>query len=188
MAISHLKNILNPEVNIPVTADAGVILEEPNPQAVLKKVTLKGFLKDQTVAFKLDIQGKRISEYLNPAESNINKACDGIIFTRLADDDDRLYVFLCELKSGQPRESEILSKYRNTNLFIQFIISILKEFYEVKDSFEIKYLLFDTKKKFNKTPTKQKKIRSETYGRNLDVYRIHHLRETEFLNIRHLEI
>jgi len=189
-AIDHLKKIINPDVNIQVTVNntnADVVIEESDSQAELKKVTIKGFAANQTIAFKLDVQGKRISEYLNPSEHNINKACDGIIFSLL---DGIPYVFICELKSSKPKESDVLLKYRNTGLFIHFIFSILKEFYEAEDSFKIKYLLFDTKRKFNKTPTKQRKISSEKYGENkeLEVYRIHHLGETEFLNIRHLNL
>jgi len=189
-AIDHLKKIINPDVNIQVAinnTNADVVIEESDIQAALKKVTIKGFSGNQTVAFKLDMPGKRISEYLNPSEPNINKACDGIIFSIL---DNTPYVFICELKSSKPKESDILLKYRNTGLFIQFILSVLKEFYAVEDSFKIKYLLFDTKRKFNKTPTKQKKILSEKYGstNELEIYRIHHLGETEFLNIRHLNL
>jgi hypothetical protein len=87
MLINEIKAIINPDVHIEVINNKNgqgiVILEEKGQDAKLKKVSVRGFETNQTFAFKLDVEGKRISDYLNPSAKNINKGSDGIIFTRL---------------------------------------------------------------------------------------------------------
>lgn len=191
--IDNIKAIINPNTYIEVInygKDGKIVLEETDKQAKLKKVTLRGFDAQQTVAFKLDIQGKKISEYLNPAHDKINKGCDGVIFTKIA---KQWYVFICELKSGKPRENEYLLQFRNTRVFVKFINAILEEFYNLIANFELKCILFDQmqKNRLNKTETKREKIEPEiifTDNINLAIYKIHHLDEDEFLNIRHLKL
>lgn len=188
--IDDIKAIINPDTYIKVMNYGAVVLEETDKQSKLKKVTLRGFDAKQTFAFKLDIPGKRISEYFNPAHDKINKGCDGIIFTKIA---EQWYVFICELKSGKPRESEYLLQYRNTRVFVKFINTILEEFYNLTANFEVKCILFDQmqKNRLNKTATKGNKIEPEiisTDNINLAIYKIHHLGEQEFFNMRHLKL
>jgi len=155
-------------------------------------VTIRGLDATQTFAFKLDVEGKRISEYLNPSAPTINKGCDGIIFTCL---ENEWYVFICELKSGSPVEKNYLLQFRNSHIFVKYISSILQEFYAMSlETFSVKYILFDKhhKNKLNKTKMKADKIESELIlseeNQTFYVYKIHHLRENEFLNIRHLKL
>ena len=188
--IDNIKAIINPDTYIEVMNYGKIVLEETDKQAKLKKVTLRGFDAQQTFAFKLDIQGKRISDYLNPAHEKINKGCDCIIFTRIA---EQWYVFICELKSGKPKINEYLLQFRNTRVFVKFINSILEEFYNLTANLELKYILFDQmqKNRLNKTETKREKIEPEiifTDNINLAIYKIHHLGEQEFFNIRHLKL
>jgi hypothetical protein len=188
--IDNIKAIINPDTYIEVMNYGTIVLEETDKQAKLKKVILRGFDAKQTFAFKLDIQGKRISEYLNPAHDKINKGCDGIIFTKIV---EQWYVFICELKSGKPEENKYLLQFRNTRVFVKFINGILEEFYNLTINFELKYVLFDKmqKNRFNKTPTKNEKIEPEIISTNnikLAIYKIHHLDEQEFFNMRHLKL
>jgi hypothetical protein len=157
--IAKLKNIINPQVYLEIKQDnkwGKVILEEP--RAKLKKVTIIGFEYEKTFAFKLDAKEQlapnrtiRISEYLNPYTENINKGCDGIIFTYLA---GKGYVFICEMKSEVPQKSGYIQQFRNSSIFIKFINAILHEFYGITiETFPIKYILFDKKKSYGQTPT-----------------------------------
>ncbi|NEP39175.1 MAG: hypothetical protein F6K35_07890 [Okeania sp. SIO2H7] len=194
MIFDKIRELIYPDPKILINIEqlnegnAQVVLEENDPGATLKKVTLKNFDNSNTVAFKLDVPGKRISNYLNPSAEKINKACDGIIFTQI---EKRYYVFFCELKSGKPNEQECIVKYRNSALFVGYILDIIKEFYHIKVEFHRKYLLFDIKKKANKTPTKLRKTQPDILtdsedGTEIPVYKIHHL--TTFFNIRHLQL
>jgi hypothetical protein len=197
MLINEIKAIINPDVHIEVINNKNgqgiVILEEKGQDAKLKKVSVRGFEANQTFAFKLDVEGKRISDYLNPSAKNINKGSDGIIFTRL---ENKWYVFICELKSGSPVEKEYLLQFRNSHVFVKCMMTLLEEFYsfDLTEKFSVKYILFDKhqKNKLNKTRTKGNKIEAEELvsedHKKFYVYKIHHLREHEFLNIRHLEL
>jgi len=195
MIIDDIKTIINPEVHIEVMEKNGygtIILEENATDAKLKKVILRGFDTNQTFAFKLDFAGKRISEYLNPSAKKINKGCDGIIFTSIK---HQWYIFICELKSKKPNETEYLLQFRNSHVFVRFLSAILEEFYGINliENCLIKYILFDKQQKnrLNKTVVKGIKIEPVEViadNKTFDVYKIHHLRENEFLNIRHLKL
>ncbi len=193
MIFDKIRDLIYPDPSILINIEqlgvsAQLVLEESDPGATLKEVKLRGFDYSNTVAFKLDVPGKRISNYLNPSADKINKACDGIIFTQIK---DVYYVFFCELKSNRPKEQECIVKYRNSALFVGYILNIIEEFHQIKVKFERKYLLFDTKKKNQKTPTKLMKTEPEILtdsedGTQILVYKIHHL--TTFFNIRHLQL
>ena len=189
MIFDNLKEIINPDPDIiiniqPHKKEARILLEESDPLATLKRVELRGFIDSDTFAFKLDATGKRISNYLNPSAQRINKACDAIIFTKI---DKKCYIFCCELKSKRVNEKECIIKYKNSRLFVSYIINILKEFYDCKTEFEYKFILFDNKAKPRKTPTKRQKIEREKLNdSDFYAYRIHRL--DTFLNIRHLHL
>jgi hypothetical protein len=195
MIFDRIRELIYPDPSILINiqqlnskGDAKLVLEETDPGATLKKVELRGFVYSDTVAFKLDVPGKRISNYLNPSAEKINKACDGIIFTKIKNE---YYVFFCELKSGKPKDQECIIKYRNSALFVGYIFNLIEEFFNIKEYFTYKYVLFDTKKKAAKTPTKFRKTKPEQLtdsedGTKLPVYKIHHL--NTFFNVRHLEL
>lgn len=190
--IAKLKNIINPQVYLEIKQDnkwGKVILEEP--RAKLKKVTIIGFEYEKTFAFKLDAKEKldpnrtiRISEYLNPHTENINKGCDGIIFTYLA---GKWYVFICEMKSEVPQKSGYIQQFRNSSIFIKFVNVILHEFYGINiETFPIKYILFDKKKSYGQTSTNMRinPIKESYDNKELFIYRIHHPNEKRSLNIK----
>lgn len=195
MIIDTLKSIINPDVFLEVINHNGqgtIILEENAPDAKLKQVTLRGFDAYQTFAVKLDVEGKRLSEYLNPAAEKINKGCDGVIFTAL---NNQWYVFICEMKSKKPNQAEYLLQFRNSYVFVKWLSHILEEFYHFNliANFSVKYILFDKQQsnRGNKTALKNHKIEPERMvsdNKTFFVHKIHHLDAHEFINIRHLKL
>ncbi|MBP0022077.1 MAG: hypothetical protein J7647_31545 [Cyanobacteria bacterium SBLK] len=193
MIFDNLREIINPhpDILIDIQVYRGgdcVVLEENDPSATLRRVELVDFERDNTFAFKLDAEGKPISNYLHPSTSKINKACDTIIFTKI---EELYYIFLCELKSKKPNIQDCIIKYRNSELFVRYLVGILERFYDVKIKFQYRFILFDTKKRTTKTPTKSRKIQPTVFtdsdrGTKINVYNIHHL--DSFLNIRHLSL
>lgn len=193
MIFDDLREIINPDPNILINIQVRqggdcVILEENDPSATLRRVELRNFLRDNTFTFKLDAEGKPISNYLHPSTSKINKACDAIIFTKI---EEQYYIFLCELKSKKPNIQDCIIKYRNSELFVRYLVSILERFYDVNLKFQYRFILFDTKKRTTKTLTKIQKIQPTIFidtdrGTKINVYNIHHL--DSFLNIRHLSL
>ncbi|MDJ0511753.1 MAG: hypothetical protein QNJ64_21280 [Crocosphaera sp.] len=195
MIINNLKKVINQKYELLINNDnpndSSIIITEKHPEAKLKRVEIKGFNSSLTYGFKLDLDNERICNYFAPNASIINKACDGIIFTQL---NEQNYIFLCELKSQRLKEEECVLKYKNSELFLDYLLNILKNFYEIDKSisFIYKYVLFDIKKntkKNRKTLTKRQKVETEPFTYNqfsLDVYRIRDL--TEPINIRHLQL
>ncbi len=195
MIVKHLKTVINQKYELKIIDDnpndSRIIITEEHPQAKLDEVEIKGFQSSLTYGFKLDLDNERICNYFAPNAPIINKACDGIIFTQL---NEQNYIFLCELKSQRFKEEECVLKYKNSELFIDYLLNILRKFYELDqaNSFIYKYVLFDIKKntkKSFKTPTKRQKGQTEVFRHdrfNLDVYRIRNL--TEPINIRHLQL
>jgi hypothetical protein len=196
--IENLKDIINPSpcfgLNIIKDKIVKIVLTEP--RASLKKVTLYGFDDEKTYAFRLDAKDNfnnekpiRISEYLNPnAKKDINKGCDGIIFTYL---NGSGYVFICEMKSEVPHKKDYIQQFRSSSVFIQFINRLLDEFYGMNiDHFDIKYILFDKKKSYGRTETNRKIVpQIESYqDKEISIYRIHHPNENRSLNIKLLEL
>jgi hypothetical protein len=192
--IENLKDIINPYFCLEVNKDKIVKIVLTEPRASLKKVTIYGFDYEKTYAFKLDAKDEldiyktiRISEYLNPnAKQAINRGCDGIIFTYL---NGIGYVFICEMKSGVSHQKDYIQQFRNSSVFIKFINYILGEFYEIRDNFQMRYILFDKKKNYGRTESHRKIIsKKESYqGKDLYIYRIHHPNENRSLDIRLLE-
>lgn len=198
--IAAIRDIINPHphISVEVFRDKSVKIVLTEPAAKLTKVTLYGFDEDQTVAFKLDAKRDpsssrgetiRISEYLNPnAKMDINRGCDGIIFTYL---NGRGYVFICEMKSDVPQKKDYIQQFRNSAVFIKFMSALLDEFYGFNlDDFQIKYILFDKKKSYEKTETTRRITpKQESYqGKDLYIYRIHHPNESRSLNIKLLDL
>jgi len=101
---------------------------------------------------------------------------------------NELYIFACELKSSKPNETELVRKFRNSSLFINFIVSILQEFYSLEEHFKIKYILFDTKKSFGKPDKTIQPERISGDGKWLDIYKIHRKYNDDPFNIRLLEL
>jgi len=193
--IESVKDIINPKFCLEISKDKVVKIILTEPDASLKKVTIYGFDYEKTYAFKLDAKDElnihktiRISEYLNPnAEKDINRGCDGIIFTYL---NGVGYVLICEMKSEIPHKKDYIQQFRNSSLFIKFISYILDEFYGINVDFQIRYILFDKKKSYGRTETNRKIVpKKESYqDKELYIYRIHHPNENRSLDIKLLDI
>jgi hypothetical protein len=69
--------------------------------------------------------------------------------------------------------------------------ALLDEFYGFNlNDFQIKYILFDKKKSYEKTETTRRITpKQESYqGKDLYIYRIHHPNESRSLNIKLLDL
>lgn len=113
--------------------------------ARLNEVIIEGIDAHSTFAFKLDHEDYRLSSYLKASEKDINKGCDAIIFTVF---ENRHYLFICELKSFDFSGTNVITKMKNSSLFLDYINAILRTFYssDFLTLFEKKYILFHLKK------------------------------------------
>lgn len=192
MSIDRIRKLINPDPEVLInvgydnkTQEGLVTIEERDPGASLNEVKLRGVLYPDIVALKLDVPGKRITSYLNPGEEFINKACDCIAFLSVEDSN---YILFCELKSKSVNMRDCLIKFRNSRCFARYLLSLVEEFYPSElEQFKDVYVLFDQKKKTQKTLTKGRKITSTRVNGDY-IYLVRHLKNNEFLNVRHLDL
>lgn len=122
----------------------------------LRSVTIKG-IDECFLAFKLDHPKNKFLGKLFNEVTNLNKACDAIIFCRIR---DKNYIFSIELKSNET--SEIATKFKNSQIFIGLINGILKIHFDFEEEFEAINILFDRKTTTRKV-TKRKPKDVEYY-------------------------
>ena len=169
MIIQSLKKIIQSQYQLRFNSNdpqnGSIIINENQEEAKLRKVEITGFMVEKTYGFTLDIKAKNrvICNCFNMTEPNINKVCDGIIFTEI---ENQNYIFFCELKSDRPKPIGYLGQYQNSTLFIDYLINILNSFYlkEFKIEPTYKYLLFYTDtQQDNKAITTTRRVRVEGF-------------------------
>ena len=127
------------------------IEEEQNTDSKqLRSVTIGG-IDECFIAFKLDHPTNKFLGKLFNELTDLNKACDAIIFCRIK---DKNYIFSIELKSNET--SDISKKFRNNQIFIGLINGILKVHFNVEEDFTAINILFDRKISKKNTITKRK--------------------------------
>lgn len=105
----------------------------------LRSVTIKG-IDECFLAFKLDHPTNKFLGKLFNEITDLNKACDAIIFCRIR---DKNYIFSIELKSNE--NSGIYQKFKNSQIFIGLVNGIMKIYFDVEHDFEDINILFDRK-------------------------------------------
>lgn len=159
--IDSLKKIIKPQCELSINSskanNSSIIIKENQLQQGLEKVEITGFTDKKIYGLTLDIKTKKlginaqkrvICNYFDSQQPYINRVCDGIIFSEIENQD---YIFFCELKSNRLTPSDYLVQYQNSTLFIDYLISILENFY--LENYQITrnyiYLLFHTQTKQN---------------------------------------
>ncbi|MGK7955860.1 MAG: hypothetical protein AB4063_11480 [Crocosphaera sp.] len=151
--IDSLKQIVIPKYELSINSskidNSSIIIKETKKDTKLKTVEITGILSEHTYGFTLE--GKKqdvqpICKYFDSKQKNINRVCDGIIFTQI---ENKNYVFFCELKSDRLTPSDYLVQYQNSTLFIDYLVKILNNFYLQEYQPDYKYLLFHTQTKQN---------------------------------------
>lgn len=123
-------------------------IKENDKLAKCQRVDLVGFENENTTfCFELDSKSKEIkcnrlhklSPYFNDG-IDLDKGNDAIIFTRVEEKD---YIFISELKDNSAN-SEIIKQLKSSTCFVDYIKSILKNIYHIKniDKIIVKYLVF----------------------------------------------
>lgn len=153
MIIDSLKQIILPQYELSINSsnieNSSIIIKENQKDTKLKTVEITGFLSEHTYGFTLEGNKKDdqpICKYFDSEQKNINRVCDGIIFTQI---ENKSYIFFCELKSDRLTPSDYLGQYQNSTLFIDYLVNILNSFYLQEYQPDYKYLLFHTQTKQN---------------------------------------
>ena len=147
------------------------IEEEQNTDSKqLRSVTIEE-IDECFIAFKPDHPThKPLGKFFNEI-TDLNKACDAIIFCQIR---NKNYVFSIELKSSET--SEISTKFKNSQVFVGLINSILNVHFDIEEDFEAINILFDrktTNKKITKRKPKNVEYFHKGFGKSNNSIKIH---------------
>lgn len=165
MHLENFKDIYNKALNIPVNKrnrnnQAIACIEDfQNKEKDLKKVQILD-LPENAIAFTLDKIGIE-NNLLNKSNvKGINKKCDAVIIT---EDGDYLYVYLCELKSDNPKPIEYERQLQSSREIINYFIGLYNTFYAQKTKPVYKYILFyrERIKKLKMRPDQMKNFKAD---------------------------
>lgn len=137
--LTAFQDVILPAVRVEFsTANGTLILKENATDSKVKKLHIQG-VPEQSFAFTLDYQPtqhhrcfKQLSCYINPAnDKGVNKGCDLVVITYK---DGKWLILVLELKSDKPNISETEKQLLNSELYVRYIVSMLKHHYELDTS------------------------------------------------------
>lgn len=139
--LNALKAIISPKAFVKHEF-GNIILSELNPDAKLKKVSLRltAFLKGSSGLIKNaiviigdgELEFKQFTNYLNENCPNVTKQCDYIIFHSK---NDVIRIILCELKSSEQslnNGARIHNQFLFSKVFAEYLTGVAKTFYDVE--------------------------------------------------------
>ncbi len=134
MLIDVYKDIINPEVVLPIDTSVGTLtLKEPDVCSKIKKLYINN-VPEESFAFTLDFSPNKtkkkiyskLSNYLNPKNKiGINKSCDLVILFK----DNNWKIILLELKSDRPVKLATEKQLINSELFIKYLELMIAQYY-----------------------------------------------------------
>jgi hypothetical protein len=130
--LEAIRSVLRPEL----VQDGPIELVETAPQSRCQPVKLSK--RGRALVLKLDVSepgnsvNERVFALFNTTEPGINRVCDYIVFyeqpvpadERRPPRDPCMFVFLCELKSANPKGA--FEQIRNSRLVSDFIVSMAR--------------------------------------------------------------
>ncbi|MDD2661826.1 MAG: hypothetical protein PHY54_19440 [Methylococcales bacterium] len=137
--LTAFRDMILPAVRVDFSiADGILILKESASDSKVKKLYIQG-IPEHTFAFTLDYQPaqharcfKQLSCYVDPANGKgINKGCDLVVVTYK---NDKWQILVLDMKSDKPNISETGTQLLNSELYVRYIVSMLKHHYEIDTS------------------------------------------------------
>lgn len=121
-----LEKIIKKELKIGIkTEDNSIILKESEKTSKITSLKLEGFT-DKVFAFKMDSNKiSCICNIFNRDAENINKGCDAIIISEI---NNERYVFVCELKSDNPKG--YTRQIKSGHAFLAYLDGLLEKCYD----------------------------------------------------------
>ena len=137
--IKKITEIINSDVILkPCTENQTLTIKEDAPQSKIKKLFING-VPENAIAFTLDYKTRRnprcfeqLSCYFNKTSEIINKGCDLILIAPQTDSQWKILIF--DLKSDRLKVKETNEQLLNSELFILYLLLILKEYYKIEIS------------------------------------------------------
>ena len=140
--INSVSSILSEKIETPINKRLNtppfLVVVEDGKQSDIKRLYLEN-LPLKSYAISLDIaenkfcgderaQFLRLNHYLNKSnDKGINKRCDLVLFTEEGiDNTESIYIF--DLKSSDPDPEEVCMQLVNSEIFIKYILELVKFF------------------------------------------------------------
>lgn len=160
--LDALKKIVNEEVVIEIatvdenykSGNGKLTIREDAARSRLDKLTISG-IPACSFAFTLDYQPKdgrdnlfkQLSCYVHPGNrEGANKGCDLVLFVF---ENDQWKVFILDLKSDKPKESDAEKQLLNSELYVRYLLSMVQHYYEFDkgiDDFKYQQIIITTSK------------------------------------------
>lgn len=138
--MKELIEVLNPSIILNFDTQKGIInLQETDMASTLKQITLTG-LSDELICSFDQRKIKQFSDFLSKKLKNINSKADFVIFKTKQ---KRVECIICELKSNSIKG--ISEQFLYTKLFIEYVFSLIRAYYEIDFAINYRFLLFSTK-------------------------------------------
>ena len=173
---SKFQDLLLKEIFLPISQQEVVIKEDNNrnKKDKLWKLTIHG-LDPEAIALKLDMKatkslkerfGKegcsRLSWLIADKRKFADQKCDLVIVQPYY---GQVRILIGEMKSGVPKQSDYKFQLINSKLFMEYIISLLSEYYEFEKTLKFEYVVFTNSNRplprIHKNYSSQKKVPGE---------------------------
>ena len=133
----EMESLLRNEVVSKISPQRTVVFTENSTKAKLKSLTIEN-LPVETVAFTLDYGIDGLSHLIDKNHKYANERCDFVLISR---SHGKLKVILGDLKSTSPDMEHAEQQLKNSQLFVDYLLSILRVFCEVDYKIEREFVI-----------------------------------------------
>ena len=131
------QDLLRPELFLSISGSGELSIKENDSCAVLKDLRIKR-VPDGSVAFELDhapsgelkVKLKnafsQLSCLIHGSHERANKRCDFVIVSL---GESSFKIILGEMKSRRPKRAECSAQLRNSELYVDYLLSLLSEYH-----------------------------------------------------------
>ena len=159
------EDLLRPELFLSISGAGELSIKENDSCAVLKDLRINE-VPDGSVAFELDhapsgalkVRLKnafnQLSCLIHGSHAKANKRCDFVI---VSPGESSSKIILGEMKSRSPKRADCSAQLRNSELYVNYLLSLLSEYHAQAITPEYKKVVFFVVSPINaKAPTQQK--------------------------------
>ncbi len=135
--LNSIKRLINPDVVLNIaTGDNELMLKESSVESNIKRLHIKQ-VPANAFAFTLDHQPggtanrcfKQLSCYVNSGNNKgVNKGCDLVLVIPKG---IKTIILIFDLKSKKPKQENTKKQLINSELYVRYLITMIKEYYGV---------------------------------------------------------
>lgn len=158
-------DLLRPELFLNISGCGELLVKEYDSCAILKKLRIQR-VPNGSVAFKLDYSPSskskmklrnlwgQLSCLISSSHAKANKRCDFVI---VSPGESSSKIILGEMKSRKLKRADCSAQLRNSELYVNYLLSLLSEYHEQAITPEYKKVVFFVVSSIkSKAPTQQK--------------------------------